>query len=200
MSILLLGAWICTLYGCCNELSNRCKHVLICMSPDSLTPSDPSLSKDTPSMVSPCEQPGDPSPNKQQASKQEQALHGSRPSHGPSRKWAAFKPFRWGDGCSAPVPWPPYPPLTRYMTPCTVGIVRSYPVIIYLFFSPPGEGHLSVVIFFTPGRRWVEKPLPHSFEPRFESRRPDAAKRRLALGVGTRSRQDPTESRAADQG
>ena len=37
--------------------------------------------------------------------------------------------------------------------------------------------------FFTPGRRWVEKPLPHSFEPRFESRRPDAAKRRLALGV-----------------
>ena len=52
----------------------------------------------------------------------------------------------------------------------------------------------------TPGRRWVEKPLPHSFEPRFESRRPDAAKRRLALGVGTQSRQDPTESRAADQG
>ena len=41
----------------------------------------------------------------------------------------------------------------------------------------------SCLFFFTPGRRWVEKPLPHSFEPRFESRRPDAAKRRLALGV-----------------
>ena len=54
--------------------------------------------------------------------------------------------------------------------------------------------------FFTPGRRWVEKPLLHSFEPRFESRRPDIAKRRLALGVGTQSQQDPTESRAADHG
>ena len=53
--------------------------------------------------------------------------------------------------------------------------------------------------FFTPGRRWVEKPLPHSFEPRFESRRPDATKWRLALGVGTQSQQDPTESRAVDQ-
>ena len=56
------------------------------------------------------------------------------------------------------------------------------------------------LFFFTPGRRWVGKPLPHSFEPRFESRRPDAAKWRLALGVGTESRQDPTESRAVDQG
>ena len=38
-----------------------------------------------------------------------------------------------------------------------------------------------IILFFTPGRRWpVEKPLPHSFDPKFESRRLDAAKRRLA--------------------
>ena len=59
----------------------------------------------------------------------------------------------------------------------------------------------SLVLFFHPREKVGRKTLPHSFaEPSFESRRPDAAKLRLALGVGTQSRQDPTESRAADQG
>ena len=63
-----------------------------------------------------------------------------------------------------------------------------------------GRGAYCRYFFHPRERRCVEKPLTHSFEPRFESRKPDAAKRRLALGVGTESRQDPTESRAADQG
>ena len=52
----------------------------------------------------------------------------------------------------------------------SLGRVRKAARGTYLFFSPPGEGG-------------SKNPLPHSFEPRFESRRPDAAKWRLALGL-----------------
>ena len=96
---------------------------------------------------------------------------------------------------SEPAPLRPAPPACKYEYPLTDTYTtrRHYQGIsIY---------NCLLLFLFTPGRRWVEKPLPHSFEPRFESsQRPGFTERRLALGVGTQSRQDPTESRVADQG
>ena len=52
--------------------------------------------------------------------------------------------------------------------------IKKYPVVVVVV-TVVVKYMATEAIFFTAGRRWVEKPLARSFEPRFESRRQGSA-------------------------